>query len=110
LKHNNCILDVRISDCTSLSKCWIPFLRNGGIFIPTQRDLPLGSYVFVLLKLFEENRVWPLYCQVAMINEPGLDGGRLPGIGLQFLSVDQDLLDRIKSVLANAGRDFNLAW
>ncbi|MBT3530086.1 MAG: hypothetical protein HOF74_03375 [Gammaproteobacteria bacterium] len=45
-----------------------------------------------------------------MINEPGLDGGRLPGIGLQFLSVDQDLLDRIKSVLANAGRDFNLAW
>ena len=38
----------------TLSACYMPFIRNGGLFIPTNRDLSPGDQVFLLLRLIDE--------------------------------------------------------
>ena len=48
------ILSLTIKDRTVLYAAYMPFLRNGGLFIPTNKRFALGEEVFVLLALMDE--------------------------------------------------------
>ncbi|ALP53357.1 pilus assembly protein PilZ [Candidatus Tenderia electrophaga] len=83
------ILSLTIKDKGALYAAYMPFVKNGGLFIPTNKDYKLGDEVFMLLKLMEETEKLPIVGKVIWITPKGAQGNRVAGIGVQFAS-DQD--------------------
>ena len=82
----------------------MPFVKNGGLFIPTKKTYALGNEVFVLLTLMEEKEKIPFSGKVVWITPKGAQGNRSTGIGVQ-LNDDQsgkDLRNKIETYLAGA--------
>ncbi len=48
------ILSLKISDQNMLYHSFMPFLKNGGLFIPTNKPYQMGEEVFILLTLLDE--------------------------------------------------------
>lgn len=66
----------------------MPFLRNGGLFIPTNKRFTLGEEVFVLLALMDEAEKIPITGTVVWVTPKGAQGNRQVGIGVQFSEAD----------------------
>jgi type IV pilus assembly protein PilZ len=48
------ILSLTIKDRAVLYAAYMPFVRNGGLFVPTNKRYELGEEVFILLALMDE--------------------------------------------------------
>lgn len=83
------ILSLTIKDKGALYAAYMPFVKNGGLFIPTNKDYKLGDEVFMLLKLMDESEKLPIVGKVIWVTPKGAQGNRVAGIGVQFAS-DQD--------------------
>ena len=69
------ILSLAIKDKASLYTAYMPYLRNGGVFVPTPKRYFLGAEVFVLLTLPESSERLPVAGKVVWVTPPG---ARLP--------------------------------
>mgnify|MGYP006184737759 CR=1 FL=1 len=49
------ILSLTIRDKSALYASYMPFIKNGGLFIPTAKPYKLGDEVFMLLNLMGED-------------------------------------------------------
>ena len=68
----------------ALYAAYMPFLRGGGIFIPTSRPYTLGEEVFMLLSLMDDPNRIAVQGKVVWITPEGVQGNRTQGIGVQF--------------------------
>jgi type IV pilus assembly protein PilZ len=73
----NGILSLTIKDKSVLYAAYMPFIKNGGLFIPTNKSYKLGDEVFMLLNLMDEAEKIPV--AVAWIT--GAQGNRAAGVG-----------------------------
>ncbi len=48
------ILSLSIQDKPSLEAAFMPFVKNGGVFVPTKKVYKLGEDVFMLLTLIDD--------------------------------------------------------
>lgn len=97
------ILTINIKDKSSLYSAYMPFVINGGLFIPTNRPYEMGQEVFVLLKLIDEPQPLPIPGKVIWKTPSSSENYQTVGIGIQFK--DQDGLaarDKIETYLAGA--------
>ncbi|MFO1257398.1 MAG: PilZ domain-containing protein [Gammaproteobacteria bacterium] len=78
------ILSVTIKDKAVLYCAYMPFIRHGGLFIPTTKEFELGDEVFMLLNLMEEKEKLPVTGKVVWITPKGAQGNRVAGVGIQF--------------------------
>ena len=78
------ILSLAIKDKSSLYNAFMPFVKGGGIFVPTPKRYSLGDEVFILLTLMEDKERLPVAGRVVWITPPGAQGNRTAGIGVQF--------------------------
>ncbi len=78
------ILSLSIKEKNSLYAAYIPFIKNGGLFIPTGKPYQLGDEVFILLHLMDEPDRIPVAGKVVWVTPRGASGSRTPGIGVQF--------------------------
>lgn len=78
------ILTLSIKDKGALYNAYMPFLKNGGIFVPTNKQYQLGDEVFILVNLMNEQERIPIAGKVVWITPPGSQGNRVAGIGVQF--------------------------
>ncbi|HMB55764.1 MAG TPA: PilZ domain-containing protein [Arenimonas sp.] len=78
------ILSLAIKDKAQLYSAYMPFVRAGGIFIPTTKRYALGDEVFLLLSLLEDKERLPVAGKVVWVTPPGAQGNRTAGIGVQF--------------------------
>ena len=78
------ILSVVINDKAALHQAYMPFVKNGGLFISTKKSYSLGNDVFVLLTLLDEREKIPFAGRVVWITPKGAQGNRVAGIGVQF--------------------------
>jgi len=78
------ILSLAIKDRGSLYNAYMPFVKGGGIFVPTPKRYNLGDEVFILLTLMEDKDRLPVAGRVIWITPPGSQGNRTAGIGVQF--------------------------
>lgn len=83
------ILSLTIKDKGALYAAYMPFVKNGGLFIPTNKDYKLGDEIFMLLKLMDETEKLPVVGKVIWVTPKGAQGNRVAGVGVQFAS-DQD--------------------
>jgi len=97
------LLSVSIEDLSVLGAAYMPFVVNGGLFIPTPRRFALGDEVFVLLRLPDDPSGIPLAGHVVWITPPGARGGKEAGIGVQFNDRDNLVRQRIDALLGTLG-------
>lgn len=98
VKHG--ILSLSIKDKSVLHAAFMPFLKNGGLFIPTVRQYELGNEVFMLLKLMDEAERLPVAGTVVWITPPLAQGNRAAGIGIHFKDADGRVRKKIENLLA----------
>lgn len=96
------ILSLAIKDKGALYQAYMPFLKGGGIFVPTMKRYNLGDEVFILLTLMEDKDRMPVAGKVVWITPTGAQGNRTAGIGVQFSenADGESVKTKIESILA----------
>jgi type IV pilus assembly protein PilZ len=82
------ILSLTIKDKSALYAAYMPFVKGGGLFIPTKKTYRIGEEVFMLLTLMEETEKIPVAGKIIWITPIGAQGNRAAGIGVQFSEQD----------------------
>ena len=101
MKNN--VLSLTIRDKSALYAAYMPFLNNGGLFIPTKTTFLLGDEVFMLLTLADSKEKLPLAGKVVWITPGGAQGRRAAGVGVQFNDLDKGATrNKIEKLLAGA--------
>lgn len=97
------ILTLQIKDKSALYVAYMPFVKNGGLFIPTSKEYRLGDEVFILLSLMESPERLPVAGKVIWVTPRGAQNKRVQGIGVQFSAQDGGATQRkIEALLAGA--------
>lgn len=97
------ILSLAIKDKGSLYAAYMPYVKNGGLFIPTNKPYKIGDEVFMLLTLMEDKERLPVAGKVVWVTPAGAQGNRTPGIGVQFSEQDNgQTRNKIEGILAGA--------
>jgi type IV pilus assembly protein PilZ len=98
----NGILSLTIKDKAVLYAAYMPFIQNGGLFLPTNKHYNLGDDVFLLLNLMEESEKIPVAGKVIWVTPKGAQGNRVTGVGLQFGADDPTAKNKVETYLAGA--------
>ncbi len=87
---------------TSEHTFWSGFTHNvstGGVFIATDRVLPLGTRVAFDLALPPDHRTWQLTGEVRWLRQEAASDDIPAGLGVQFVDLPDDAADRIKEFI-----------
>ena len=98
----NGILSLTIKDKAVLYSAYMPFLDNGGLFVPTNKAYSLGDEVFMLLTLMDESEKIPVAGKVVWIAKKGVKSPHTPGVGVQFSDPDNVAKDKIETYLVGS--------
>lgn len=82
------ILSLTIKDRAVLYAAYMPFVRHGGLFVPTNKKYELGGEVFILLALMDELEKMPINGKAVWVTPKGAQGNRQAGRGVQFSEQD----------------------
>ncbi|MEN8129429.1 MAG: PilZ domain-containing protein [Pseudomonadota bacterium] len=97
------ILSLVIKEKISLYASYMPFIKNGGLFIKTANPYKLGDEVFLLLTLLDDKERLPVAGHVIWVTPQGSQGNRTAGIGIQFGDQDKGAMrNKIEGLLAGA--------
>jgi type IV pilus assembly protein PilZ len=77
------VLSLAIKEKAALYAAYMPYLKHGGIFVPTNRTYQLGDEVYLILTLMDDPTKIPVAGKVVWISPAG-GGSRQPGIGVHF--------------------------
>ena len=78
------VLSLSIKEKSALFAAYMPFIKGGGLFIPTNKSYKMGEEVFMLLTLMEEPAKLPVSGKVVWVTPAGAHGTRIQGVGVQF--------------------------
>ena len=80
----------------------MPFVKNGGVFVPTPKRYFVGDEVFVLLTLPDSSERLPVAGKVVWVTPVGAQGARTAGIGVQFADNNEGeaVKSKIETLLA----------
>lgn len=78
------VLSLNINSKSALYAAYMPHLKNGGIFIPTNRQYGLGDEVFMLLSLMDDPTKLPIAGTVVWVTPAGAQNSKAQGIGVHF--------------------------
>ena len=98
---NQGILTLKLADKWELHQAYMPFLKHGGLFVPTDKSFRLGDEVFLVLVLPEETDRLPVAGKVVWINNSHSKEHPL-GVGIHFMegAVFEEIRARIEVLLA----------
>lgn len=77
------VLSLAIKEKAALYAAYMPYLKDGGIFIPTNKPYQMGEEVFMLLTLLDDPMKLKVVGNVVWIT-PSTQGSKPQGIGVQF--------------------------
>jgi type IV pilus assembly protein PilZ len=90
------VMSLSIKEKSALYAAYMPYLKGGGLFIPTPKEHKLGDEVFMLLTLLDDPVKIPVAGKVVWITPPEASGNRIQGIGVQFNANEAGLTARNK--------------
>ena len=96
------ILSLAVKDKAGLYNAYMPYLKNGGIFVPTPKRYFLGDEVFLLLTLPESSERLPIAGKVVWVTPAGAQGNRPAGVGVLFAdgADGENVKGKIEALLA----------
>lgn len=89
------VLSLAIKEKAALYAAYMPFVKGGGLFIPTNKSFKIGDEVFMLLSLVDDPIKLKVVGHVIWIT-PVTQGNRPQGIGVQFSDKDGGIEARNK--------------
>ncbi|HEY8118905.1 MAG TPA: PilZ domain-containing protein [Methylophilaceae bacterium] len=89
------VLSLAIKEKAALYAAYMPFIKGGGLFIPTNKSFKIGEEVFMLLSLLEDPVKLKVVGRIVWLT-PVTQGNRPQGIGVQFSDKDGGLEARNK--------------
>ena len=97
------MLSLSIKDKSSLYAAYMPYVKNGGLFIPTNKSYNLGDEVLMLLTLMDYGERLPVAGKIIWMTPKGAQGNRAHGVGVQFAAQDKGATrGKIETHLAGA--------
>lgn len=96
------LMSLSIKDTTSLYESYMPFIKGGGVFVPTHKSYRLGDEVFIRLTLMDEPDKLPVAGKIVWVAPVGVQGGRAVGVGVQLNDPTDNVRTRIETYLAGA--------
>jgi uncharacterized protein (TIGR02266 family) len=75
---------------------WAVNISRGGIFINTRKPLAVGSLVRLIVSLPDTAFPFDLTGRVARVNDFDNPDNQVPGMGIEFVDVDEDKKSRIE--------------
>ena len=87
------VLSLSIKEKAALYAAYMPYLKNGGIFVPTTRPYQLGDDVYLILTLLDYPTKVPVAGKGVGIS-PAAGGSKTPGIGVHVPGDESGLAAR----------------
>ncbi|MBC7415537.1 MAG: PilZ domain-containing protein [Herminiimonas sp.] len=78
------VLSLPIKEKASLYAAYMPFLTNGGIFVPTSKAYKIGDEIYLILTLMDDATKYPIAGKIAWITPAGANNNKAQGIGVHF--------------------------
>lgn len=88
------VLSLSIREKAALYAAYMPYLKNGGIFVPTNRPYNIGDEVYLILTLLDDPTRLPVAGKVVWISPSGGGASKTPGIGVHFPSDESGVMAR----------------
>ena len=97
------VLSLAIKEKSALYAAYMPYIKGGGLFIPTNKAFKIGEEVFMLLSLIDDPVKLKVVGKVVWVT-PTSQSGRPQGIGVQFSDKDGgiEVKNKIESILGGA--------
>ncbi|MBI5529290.1 MAG: TIGR02266 family protein [Deltaproteobacteria bacterium] len=76
-------------------------ISRGGIFVTTQKPLPIGTRVRLVFSLPDFPLPFDLAGEVRWVNPPGHGSHAAPGMGIGFSNLDENARKRIERFIKN---------
>ncbi len=97
------VLSLAIKEKAALYAAYMPFIKGGGLFIPTNKPFKVGEEVFMLLTLINEPVKLKVVGHVVWLSTAA-QANKPQGIGVQFSEKDGGLeaRNKIEAILGPA--------
>lgn len=97
------VLSLAIKEKSALYAAYMPYVKGGGLFIPTNKNFRIGEEVFMLLSLVDDPMKLKVVGKVIWIT-PAPQANRPQGIGVQFSEKDGgiEVKNKIEAILGGA--------
>ena len=98
------VVQLNIKEKAAVYAAYMPWVKNGGIFVPSTKEYRLGDEVFVLLTLPDDPQRYPIAGKVAWINPARGSANRGQGVGVHFPGDEKSnqLKAKIEGMLGSA--------
>src|SRR4051812_11250850 len=98
------VLSLAIKEKAALYAAYMPFLKNGGIFVPTNKPYKLGDEIYLILTLMDDPNKYPIAGKVAWVTPPGAHNSKAQGIGVHLPNDESGVRvrQRIEEILGAA--------
>jgi len=101
-------LQVHIADESTLASAYMPFIKNGGLFIGARKGLRMGDDVLLQLRLLDAGEALQIESRVVWLSPQSGKGDSQQGVGLAFHENADRARVRIEDLLA-ANKDVEFA-
>jgi type IV pilus assembly protein PilZ len=78
------VLSLPIKEKSALYAAYMPFLANGGIFVPTTKSYKIGDEIYLILTLMNDPAKYPIAGKIAWVTPAGANNSKAQGIGVHF--------------------------
>jgi type IV pilus assembly protein PilZ len=78
------VLSLAIKEKAALYAAYMPFLKNGGMFVPTQKPYKIGDEIYLLLTLMDDPNKYAIAGKVCWLTPSGAANNKTQGIGVHF--------------------------
>lgn len=78
------VLSLAIKEKAALYAAYMPFLVNGGIFVPTNKVYTIADEIYLILSLMEDTSKYPIAGKVAWVTPAGANNNKAQGVGVHF--------------------------
>ncbi len=78
------VLSLPIKEKAALYAAYMPFLTNGGIFVPTNKAYKIGDEIYLILTLIDDPTKYPIAGKIAWVTPAGANNNKAQGIGVHF--------------------------
>ncbi len=82
--YESSLFSISFEDKAALYKQYMPFIQNGGLFVPTQKKFSLGDTVTLAVQLPEDSNQHAISGRVVWLTPESAQRGLPAGIGVQF--------------------------
>lgn len=100
------VLSLAIKEKAALYAAYMPFLKNGGVFVPTNKPYKIGDEIYLILSLMDDPNKYPIAGKVAWITPASAANNKAQGVGVHFPADEsgQKARLRIEEILGAALR------